>query len=97
MAELAERGVKTDRRAAWVFVRAEGLSFKKTVLPAEQTRADIARKRLRWKTHQHRIEARRPSSAGRKTDAFRPRRDRTMPRPQPRMERCSTTEAPVVG
>jgi len=29
------------------------------VLPAEQTRADIARKRLRWKTHQHRIEARR--------------------------------------
>ncbi|PDT22286.1 IS630 family transposase [Rhizobium hidalgonense] len=32
---------------------------KKTVLPAEQTRADIARKRLRWKTHQPRIEARR--------------------------------------
>ncbi len=28
-AELAERGIKTDRRAVWVFVRAEGLSFKK--------------------------------------------------------------------
>jgi len=28
-AELAARGVKTDRRAVWVFVRAEGLSFKK--------------------------------------------------------------------
>ena len=28
-AELAERGVKTDRRAVWVFVREEGLSFKK--------------------------------------------------------------------
>ena len=27
--ELAERGVKTDRRAVWVFVRAQGLSFKK--------------------------------------------------------------------
>ncbi len=29
VAELAERGIKTDRRAVWVFVRAEGLSFKK--------------------------------------------------------------------
>lgn len=28
-AELAEHGLKTDRRAVWVFVRAEGLSFKK--------------------------------------------------------------------
>lgn len=28
-AELAERGIKTDRRAVWVFVHAEGLSFKK--------------------------------------------------------------------
>lgn len=28
-AELTERGVKTDRRAVWVFVRDEGLSFKK--------------------------------------------------------------------
>jgi putative transposase len=27
--ELAERGVKTTRRAVWVFVRSEGLSFKK--------------------------------------------------------------------
>jgi putative transposase len=28
-AELAERGIKTDTRAVWVFVHAEGLSFKK--------------------------------------------------------------------
>lgn len=28
-AELAERGVKTDMRAVWTFVHAEGLSFKK--------------------------------------------------------------------
>ena len=27
--ELTERGVKTTRRAVWVFVRSEGLSFKK--------------------------------------------------------------------
>jgi putative transposase len=28
-AELAERGVRTQPRAVWVFVHAEGLSFKK--------------------------------------------------------------------
>ena len=28
-AELAERGIKTQVRAVWVFVHAEGLSFKK--------------------------------------------------------------------
>jgi len=27
--ELAAQGIKTDRRAVWVFVRAQGLSFKK--------------------------------------------------------------------
>ena len=29
VAELAARGIKTERRAVWVFLRAEGLSFKK--------------------------------------------------------------------
>jgi putative transposase len=29
VAELAARGIKTDLRAVWVFLRAEGLSFKK--------------------------------------------------------------------
>lgn len=28
-AELLARGVKTDRRAVWIFLRAEGLTFKK--------------------------------------------------------------------
>jgi putative transposase len=28
-AELAARGIKSDRRAVWVFLRAEGLTFKK--------------------------------------------------------------------
>jgi len=31
-AELAERGIKTHPRAVWVFVHAEGLSFKKNSL-----------------------------------------------------------------
>jgi transposase len=42
----------TVRRA-----NAEGLSFKKTLRPAEQDRPDVARKRLRWKAHQGRIDA----------------------------------------
>ena len=36
--ELAERGVKVDYVQVWRFVHAEGLSFKKSVLPAEQLR-----------------------------------------------------------
>ena len=51
-AELAARGIKTDRRAVWVFVRAEGLSFKKTLRAAEQQRADVARARWRWMREQ---------------------------------------------
>src|SRR3984957_2436206 len=41
-AELAARGIKTDRRAVWTFVREEGLSFKKK--PVRQ-RAGSARRR----------------------------------------------------
>ncbi|MBL8571972.1 MAG: hypothetical protein JNK84_23095 [Phreatobacter sp.] len=41
-----------------LFLHAEGLSFK-TVLPAEQTRPDIARRRERWKAHEARIDPRR--------------------------------------
>jgi transposase len=49
---IGERGIKTHPRAVWVFVHAEGLSFKKTLLAEEQTRPDVARKRARWKAHQ---------------------------------------------
>lgn len=31
-AELAERGIKTQPRAVWVFLHAEGLSFKKNAV-----------------------------------------------------------------
>jgi putative transposase len=37
VAELAARGIKTDRRAVWVFLQAERLSFKKNH-PGERTR-----------------------------------------------------------
>ena len=42
VAELAARGVKTDPRAVWVFVRAQGLSFKKN---AAGERAEPTRRR----------------------------------------------------
>ena len=32
-AELAERGIKTQPRAVWVFLHAEGLRFKKNLVP----------------------------------------------------------------
>jgi|SRR5690242_6828513 transposase len=41
-AELAARGIKTDRRAVWVFLHAEGLSFKKN---RAARRADAPRRR----------------------------------------------------
>jgi transposase len=58
-AELAERGVVVDYRTVWVFVHTEGLSFKKNVLPSEQDRPDIARKRAFWKKHQASVDPRR--------------------------------------
>jgi len=33
-AELVARGIKTDRRAVWTFLHAEGLSFKKNDRPS---------------------------------------------------------------
>ncbi len=52
--ELAMRGVKVDYVQVWRFVHAEGLSFKKSVLPAEQLRPKVARRREQWKKYQAR-------------------------------------------
>ena len=54
VAELAERGVKVDYVQVWRFAHAEGLSFKKSVLPAEQLRPKVARRREQWKKYQGR-------------------------------------------
>jgi transposase len=66
-AELAARGIKTDRRAVWVLLHAEGLSFKKSGAASgaveardrRSTRGHIAAKRARWKAHQGRVDPRR--------------------------------------
>jgi transposase len=47
--ELAERGVTVSVWAVWKFCFSERLSFKKTLLPSEQDRPAVARKRERWK------------------------------------------------
>ncbi|MBW8640829.1 IS630 family transposase [Hoeflea sp. WL0058] len=46
---LAARGVKVSHDSVWRFLHREGLSFKKSLFALEQARADIGRKRRRWK------------------------------------------------
>lgn len=57
--ELAARGVKVSHNAVWLFLRHEGLSFKKTLFAFEQARADIARRRQRWRSWQADLDPRR--------------------------------------
>ena len=57
--ELAARGVKVLHNAVWLFLRREGLSFKKTLFALEQARADIARRRQRWRSWQAGLDPRR--------------------------------------
>ena len=56
VAELAARGLKVDYRSVWTFVHDEKLSFKKTLVAAEQDRPDVARRRAQWRRHQHLID-----------------------------------------
>ncbi len=59
MAELAERGTPASYGAVWRFFKHEGITFKKSLYASEQDRADIARRRTRWKMHQGRLDPRR--------------------------------------
>jgi len=59
VAELAERGTPASYGAVWRFLAREGISFKKNLHASEQARADIARRRARWKMHQGRLDPRR--------------------------------------
>ncbi|MGA2539646.1 MAG: IS630 family transposase [Terracidiphilus sp.] len=56
VAELAERGLKVDYRTMWEFVHAEKLSYKKTLIAAEQDRPDVARRRAQWTKYRDRID-----------------------------------------
>ena len=57
--ELAARGVKVSHNAVWLFLRREGLRFKKTLLALERGRSDIARRRQRWRSWQANLDPRR--------------------------------------
>src|SRR4029077_11166185 len=59
VAELAERGTPASYGAVWRFFKHEGITFKKTLHASEQDRADIARRRTRWKAHQGRLDPKR--------------------------------------
>ena len=58
--ELAARGVRVSHNAVWQFLLREGLRFKKTLFALEPARADIARRRQRWRSWQADLDLRRP-------------------------------------
>ncbi len=57
---LADRGIRASRTAIWRFFDRHGISFKKTLHASEQDRPDVARRRVRWKTHQGKLDGRHP-------------------------------------
>jgi transposase len=52
----AERGVKADTSMMSRFFRRIGVTVKKRPLSREQDRADIKRRRRRWRSHQNRVD-----------------------------------------
>jgi hypothetical protein len=57
--ELAARGVRVSHNTVWLFLRREGQQFKKTLFALEQARADVARRRRRWRSWQAGLDPRR--------------------------------------
>lgn len=55
-AELKAAGIDVSHDTVWRFLRAEGKTFKKTPVASERDRPKVARFRMRWKTHQHRLD-----------------------------------------
>jgi transposase len=53
---LADRDVAVGIGSIWRFFDREGISFKKTLLPSEQDRPDVARRRASWKRHQGKVD-----------------------------------------
>jgi len=59
MAELAARGTPASYGAVWRFFAREGITLKKSLHASEQDRADVARRRVRWKAYQGRLDPKR--------------------------------------
>jgi hypothetical protein len=56
MAELGMRGVKVDYVRVWRLAHAQGLSFKKSVLPVERLCPAVAWRLAQWKEYQGRLD-----------------------------------------
>ncbi len=54
--ELRERGTTVSCDTLWRFLKRQEITFKKPLFAAEQDRPDVARRRLRWKKYQDRID-----------------------------------------
>lgn len=61
--ELAARGIKVGHNTIWLFLRCDGLRFKKTLFALEQGRSDVARRRRLWRSWQAGLDPRRWSSS----------------------------------
>jgi hypothetical protein len=57
--ELAVRGVKVSHNEVWLFLRREGLRFKKKRYSSFSRRSDVARRRRHWRSWQALIDPRR--------------------------------------
>jgi hypothetical protein len=53
--KFANACIVTSEYSVWRLVRDAKLSFKKTLVAAEQDRPDVARKRRFWKTYQGKL------------------------------------------
>ncbi|HEX9159349.1 MAG TPA: IS630 family transposase [Rhizomicrobium sp.] len=56
LAELKDRGMAVSYYALWHFLQHEGISFKKSLHASEQDRADVRRRRERWKAWQSKFD-----------------------------------------
>ena len=59
VAEMIDRGIPASYGAVWRLLKAEGITVKKSLFAAEQDRPDVARRRVRWKKYQGRLDSRR--------------------------------------
>ncbi len=55
-AELKAAGIDVSHDTVRRFLRAEGKTFKRTPVAGERDRPKVPRFRMRWKTHQHRLD-----------------------------------------
>jgi hypothetical protein len=56
VADLRTAGIVVSQDTVLRIMRRQDLSFNKTLLVSKTERPDLARRRTRWQTHQHRFD-----------------------------------------